>query len=212
MTGYAIADYATQEKLHEILKKLYEKNCLIPFKDNEEFDKIFRRTNSIMHVSEAKYLILGDEELLKEYKRFWAGHFVDEFDLYNDFMQQAASYLLSMFEHIKRFFLMILNLEKLGLNEKSTLGTIVSKIGDTCDESWESISKLFDIDTRNIIAHDNWYYKEKKFAYNDQNNIEQIIPLNKLVEKIKYATALGGAVSIAWFKYMPTLEKEYKRK
>ena len=215
MVNYAMPDHITLQKLTTVFKKLFDADCLIAFKDNEEFDKIFERTNSIMKISEAKFVILQDDELLDNYKKFWAGHFINEFDIYNDFMQQAASYLLSMFEHIKRFLMMFLDLKKMKLREKSTLGIIVIEISKKCGYSWDSLNDLFDVNTRNIIGHDNWYYKEKNFAYKDENGVEKEITLSELVEKIKYVTSLSSAIAMVWQPYMVKLEidryKENKR-
>lgn len=214
MVNYAIPDHITLQKLTTVFKKLFDADCLIAFKDNEEFDKIFERTNSIMKISEAKFLILQDDELLDNYKKFWAGHFINEFDIYNDFMQQAASYLLSMFEHIKRFLMMFLNLDKMTLKTTATYGQIVGKIANTCDYPWKELSELFDVETRNIIGHDNWYYNEKKFAYKDEG-VEKEITLSELVEKIKYVTSLSSGIAMALQPYMVKLEidryKENKR-
>jgi len=206
MINYAIPDHAISQKLKTVFKKLFDSSCLVSFRDNEEFDKIFERTNSIMKVSEAKFLILDDDKLLHDYKKFWAAHFIDEFDIYNDFMQQAASYLLSMFEHVKRFLMMILDLEKMKLHEKATLGTIVTTISLKCGYSRNSLNELFDVETRNIIGHDNWYYKEKNFVYKDDNCVEKEMTLKELVEKLKYVTGLSSGIAMAWKPYILKLE------
>jgi len=211
MPNYAIPDYDVYEKLTTVFKKLFDADCLIAFKDNIEFDKIFERTNSIMKVSEAKFLILDDDELLCSYKKFWAPYSITEFDIYNDFMQQAASYLLSMFEHIRRFLMMFLDLDKMRLKTIATYGQIVGKIANTCDYTWKELSELFDVETRNIIGHDNWYYNEKKFAYKDKG-VEKEITLSELVEKIKYATSLSSGVAMALQPHMVKLEMDRAKK
>lgn len=211
MPNYAKPDYGVSEKLTTVFKKLFDSDCLIAFKDNAEFDKIFERTNSIKKISEAKFLILDDDKLLCSYKKFWRTYYITEFDIYNDFMQQAASYLLSMFEHIKRFLMMFLNLEKMELKTTSTYGQIVGKIANTCNCTWSELSELFDVKTRNIIGHDNWYYNNKKFAYKDEG-VEKEITLSELVEKIKYTTSLGNGVAMGLQPYMMKLEWTEQRK
>ena len=203
MANYAIPDYETKQKIDKIFKTLFDKELLdSSWGDDDKFDKIWRRTNSTMKISEAKYTILQNDELLRKYKNFWAGHFIDEFDIYNDFFQQAASYLLSMFEHIRRFLLLILNKKKLSLKNKSTYGSIIIKIAQNCSYDEKELLELFDVSTRNIIGHDNWYYSDKNFIYEDSNGIEKIITIEEFVKRIYHVTSLSSAVSVSWFQYV----------
>ncbi len=211
MANYAIPDTTTQQKMNEIFKILFENECLIPFEDNDKFDKIWERTNSIMKISEAKYTILEDEELLRKYKLFWAGHFINDFDIYNDYFHQAASYLLGMFEHTKRFLLMVLDKQKLGISDRSTYGSIVIRIAQKCNLNEDELKELFDLETRNVIGHDDWYYSDKHFTYVD-DGCEKKISITEFVEKIRYATALSSAIAIAWNKYFLMLELGSKLK
>ena len=206
MSNYAIPTDHVQQKMNDIFKKLFDNGYMIPFEDNDKFDKIWERTNSIMKISEAKYTILQDEELLRKYKLFWAGHFINDFDIYNDYFHQAACYLLGMFEHNKRFLLMILNKEKLNISERSPYGTIVTRIAQKCSFDEIELKKLFDLETRNVLGHDDWYYSDKHFAYEDENKCEKKISITEFVEKIRYCTALSSAIAVAWNKYFLQLE------
>lgn len=203
-------DNVTQQKMNDIFEVLFKNDFMIPFIDSDKFDKIWKRTNSTMKISEAKYMILQDEELLHKYRLFWGGYFIDDFDIYNDYLQQAASYLLSMFEHIKRFLLMFLNKEKLNISDRSTYGLIVSIIAQKCKFDENDLKKLFDLETRNIIGHDDWYYSDKHFAYLDDDDNEKKISITELVEKIRYITALSTSIAVAWNKYI--LKLEYGKK
>lgn len=206
VSNYALPDNETQRKMDEIFKLLNEQECIIPFKDTSKFDKIFERTNSTMKISEAKYEILQDTQFLHKYKLFWGGHFINDFDIYNDYFQQAASYFLSMCEHNKRFLLMILDLEKLHITEKSPYGSIVSKISQKCKMNDLEISNFFEVPTRNIIGHDDWYYSGKNFAYLDKDKVEKQITITEFVHKIRYITELSSAIAMAWGPYAPQLE------
>lgn len=207
MTNYAVPDRETQTKMDENFKLLNEQKCLVPFKDTIKFDKIFERTNSTMKISEAKYEILQDPEFLHKYKLFWGGHFINDFDIYNDYFQQAASYFLSMCEHNKRFLSMILDLEKLHITMKlPPYGTIVSKISQKCNMNDLEMSNFFEIPTRNIIGHDDWYYVDKNFAYLDKNDVEKQITITEFVHKIRSITALSSAIAMAWKPYVLNLE------
>lgn len=204
MTNYAIPDYIIKQKIENIFKTLFDQKLLDNNWDegDDKFHKIWERTNSIMKISEAKYIILQDDELLRKYKIFWAGHFIEDFDIYNDYFQQAASYLLSMFEHIKRFLLMILNKKKLSLKNKSTYGSIITKIARNCGHDEKELFKLFDVETRNIIGHDDWYYSDKKFTYEDPNGVVKTLTIEEFVKRIYHTTALSSAVSVSWFEYV----------
>ena len=208
--NYAIPNEQTQTKMDKIFELLCTKGILIPFKDTIKFDKIFERINSTMKISEAKYGILQDGEFLHKYKLFWGGHFINDFDIYNDYFQQAASYFLSMCEHNKRFLSMILDLEKLGLRlEKATYGSIVVRISQKCGLDEEEMKNFFEIPTRNIIGHDEWYYCDKNFAYLDDAGNEQQITLTDFVIKIRSITELSSAIATAWGNY--AVDLEFKR-
>ncbi len=212
--NYAIPDYVMKQKIDKIFKTLFDKGLLeSDWEDNDKFHKIWSRTNSIMKISEAKYIILQNEDLLRKYKIFWAGHFIEDFDIYNDYFQQAASYLLSMFEHIKRFLLMILNKKELSLKNKSTYGGIITKIAQNCSYDEKELLELFDVPTRNIIGHDDWYYSDKNFTYEDSNGVEKIIAIEEFVKRIYHVTSLSSAVSVSWFQYVvPLLSNNSKTK
>lgn len=51
-----------REQVEKLFKKLDLNELLVPFTDNSDIDKIFKRNNSTMHISEMKYMILTDEE------------------------------------------------------------------------------------------------------------------------------------------------------
>ena len=211
--NYAIPDYVIKQKIDKIFKTLFDKELLdTSWEDDDKFHKIWRRTNSIMKISEAKYIILLNDDLLKKYKNFWAGHFIEEFDIYNDFFQQAASYLLSMYEHIKRFLLLILDKKKLSLKNKSTYGGIITKIAQNCSYDEKELLELFDVSTRNIIGHDDWYYSDKNFTYEDSNGNEKKITIEEFVKRIYHVTSLSSAVSVSWFQYvLPLLSNKSGR-
>lgn len=212
MVNYATPDAAVQQKMNDIFEILFKNEYMIPFEDSDKFDKIWERTNSIMKISEAKYMILQDEELLHKYKLFWRDYFINDFDIYNDFFHQAASYLLSMFEHNKRFLLMILNKRKLGISNRSTYGTIVTRIAQKCKLDEDELRELFDTKTRNVIGHDDWYYSDKYFTYVDDDECEKKVSITEFVEKIRYTTALSSSIAIAWNKYFIQLELASKLK
>lgn len=191
--------------VNELLTKLNEKKIIIPFNDDVDFDKIFERNNSTMHISEMKYIILTDSNLYEKYKKFWQGFNVNGFDLYNDFIQQGASYILGLFEMLRRFLLMILDMKKLKLNEESPLGTIIHNISKTTRIKKEELNKLFMLRVRNIIAHDSWYFEKKKFCYRDNEEIKKL-DLEEFVQLIKDITDFTTAVAISWHKYVPNLE------
>ena len=101
----------------KLLEMLNENELLIPFIQDPIIDKIFERNNSTMHISEMKYMIITDEKFLENYKKFWSPFDVNEFDLYTDFIQQGASYILGLFELLVRFLRMILDPKKLNLKK-----------------------------------------------------------------------------------------------
>ena len=191
-----------KQTIQDTFKILYDKGYLIQIKDNKEINKIHNRTISIMQMSEMKYIIFDDDDLLKKYEKFWMPYNITRVDIYNDFVHQIASCMLSIFELIKKFLLRVLDLDKLKLKEKSMLGEIISKINSKCDYPKNHLTDLFDIKTRNIIAHDNWYYKEKNFAYKNENDNEVEITLEKLVEKIKRIIEINNQINIicSWSK------------
>ena len=202
-------DYS--KKTSQLFEKLDSNNMLIPFNDDPKFDKIFERNNSTMHISEMKYMIFTDVEFFKKYKKFWLPFDVNEFDLYNDFIQQGASYVLGLFELLKRFLLMILDIKKLQINEKSTLGNIIFKISKETNLNKNELEDLLMLKIRNIIAHDSWYFEEKNFCYEEDGIIKKLT-LEDFVQLIVNVTDMTNSIAIHWEKYMPKLEFERMRK
>ena len=202
-------DYS--KKTSQLFEKLDSNNMLIPFNDDPKFDKIFERNNSTMHISEMKYMIFTDVEFFKKYKKFWLPFDVNEFDLYNDFIQQGASYVLGLFELLKRFLLMILDVKKLQINEKSTLGNIIFKISKETNLNKNELEDLLMLKIRNIIAHDSWYFEEKNFCY-EEDGITKKLTLEDFVQLIVNVTDMTNSIAIHWGKYIPKLEFERMRK
>ncbi|MCH7969280.1 MAG: hypothetical protein IH841_08580 [Thaumarchaeota archaeon] len=202
-------DYS--KKTSQLFEKLDSNNMLIPFNDDPKFDKIFERNNSTMHISEMKYMIFTDVEFFKKYKKFWLPFDVNEFDLYNDFIQQGASYVLGLFELLKRFLLMILDVKKLQINEKSTLGNIIFKISKETNLNKNELEDLLMLKIRNIIAHDSWYFEEKNFCY-EEDGITKKLTLEDFVQLIVNVTDMTNSIAMHWGKYIPKLEFERMRK
>lgn len=102
---------------------------------------------------------------------------------------------------------MILDLEKLGLRlEKATYGSIVVRIAQKCGLDEMEMKDFFEIPTRNIIGHDEWYYRDKNFAYLDNDGNEQQITITNCVIKIRSITELSSAIARAWGPYAVDLE------
>jgi len=199
------------EQVDELFKKLDSNNLLVPFTDNSDIDEISRRNNSTMHISEMKYMILTDEGFFKKYKNFWIPFEVTEFDLYNDFIQQGATYILGLFEMFKKFLLMILDTKKLEINDRSTLGNIFHAISKTPKFEKKKLENLFMLEVRNMIAHDNWYFEEKNFCYKE-NGVVKKLNLDEFVQLIVDVTDVTNAVYLQWGQYMPRLEFERRKK
>lgn len=198
-------------KVNQLFEKLDSNKLLIPFNDDPKFDKIFARNNSTMHISEMKYMILTDDELFKKYKNFWIPFDVNEFDLYNDFIQQGSSYILGLFELFKRLLLMILDMKKLQLNEKSTLGNIIFAISKITDLNKNELEDTLMLKIRNIIAHDSWYFEEKNFCY-EENGIIKKLNLQDFVQLIVNVTDMTNSIAMHWGQYIPKLEFERMKK
>lgn len=202
-------DYS--KKTSQLFEKLDSNKMLIPFNDDPKFDKIFERNSSTRHISEMKYMIFTDVEFFKKYKKFWLPFDVNEFDLYNDFIQQGASYVLGLFELLKRFLLMILDIKKLQINEKSTLGSIIFTISKETDLNKNELEDLLMLKIRNIIAHDSWYFEEKNFCYEEDGIIKKLT-LEDFVQLIVNVTDMTNSIAMHWGKYIPKLEFERMRK
>ena len=200
------------EKINKLFETLNENNLLIPFNDDLTIDKIFARNNSTMHISEMKYMIITDDELFKKYIKFWNPFDINEFDLYNDYIQQGASYVLGLFELLRRFLHMILDLKKLNLKKTSTLGNIMYSISKKCGYDKNELDDILMIKIRNMIAHDTWYFEEKNFCY-EENGIVKKLTLEEFVQLIVDVTDMTSSIAIHWGQYMPKLEFErIKRK
>ena len=197
--------------VNKLFKKLDENNLLVPFTDNTDIDEISKRNNSTMHISEMKYMILTDEGFFEKYKKFWVPFDVTEFDLYNDFIQQGATYILGLFEMFKKFLLMILDTKKLKINEKSPLGKILYAISKTPNFEKNELENLFMLEVRNIIAHDNWYFEEKNFCYKE-NGVIKKLNLDEFVQLIVDVTDVTNSVYLQWGQYMPKLEFERRER
>jgi len=202
-------DYSV--KINELFEKLNQDSLLVPFTDDSTIDKISERNNSIMHISEMKYMILTDVDLFKKYKNFWIPFDVSEFDLYNDYIQQGATYILGLFEMLRRFLLMFLDLKKLKLNEKSSLGKITFSISKKSNFRKKELEDLFMLEIRNIIAHDSWYYEGKNFCYKAKGIVNKL-DLDEFVQTIVDVTDFTTSIAIHWWQYVPKLEFERIKK
>ena len=115
--------------------------------------------------------------------------------------------MLGLFELLRRFLLMILDLKKLNLNDISPLGNIVYAIAKKCNWDKLELQDIFMIKIRNVIAHDSWYFEDKNFCY-DENDTVKRFNLEEFVKLIGNVTDLSNSVVMNWRPYMVNLELE----
>lgn len=193
-------------KVDKLFKKLNENHLLVPLKDEPLFDKISSRSFKTVKIIETKYMLLKDEEFFNKYKKFWAQFFIDEDDIYHDFIQQSAACVLSEFEYTKRFLRMILDLDKLKIKSTATLGEILNSISKNCGIDKTEINDLFNLELRDIIAHDGWFYDGKNFCYEKKNGETIRLTFEDFEQIIKNLNELMAAIAACWYQYVPNLE------
>ncbi len=199
-------------KVDELFKKLNENNLLIPFKEDPLWDKISSRNNLTIKILEAKYMILEDKELFNKYKKFWSQFFINEDDVYHDYIQQSASFILSGFEYTKRFLRMVLNLEKLNIKTTATLGQLLEAISEQCKIDKNELLNLFNLELRDIIAHDSWFYEQKDFCYKKINGKIIRLSFKDFHQAIKNLNELMASIAISWRPYGVDLEFQSSQK
>lgn len=198
-------------EVEQFFKILDENNLLIAFNDNDMIDKIGKRLDPIAKILEAKYMIITDKDFFNKYKKFWSQFFITEDELYQDYMQQTSAMILSQFEFLKRFLRMILDLKKLKIKEIATLGEIITSISKNSKLSKSKLQNLFNLEMRDVIAHDSWYYENKDFCYKKKDGSTIQLTFEEFHDMIKNLSELMALISVNWFQYVPDLELKRAR-
>lgn len=151
-------------------------------------DHLFRseRFRHQLHIIARKEHIL--ENHLKEYTEWYTRKTftppVTKAELLIEIITMWSNFGLVHYELLKRFFLNVLDIEKLSTQKHkiktgSTYGTIVKSFKLLPDVTSETLEML-DSSLRNALAHDSWYIENNQFTYK----------LNKDVVQMTFPTAV----------------------
>lgn len=140
------------------------------------------------------------------------------FDFRIEITTLLSNHSLATYEFLKRFFLQVINLVLLNSKTKSkikttsTLGSILEAVSKLPNINPESLSKFFDIDFRNALAHDSWYLDLDGMRYLNPDNSLILIPYSKLQEKSSIIIALYSTITSEYFKiYYPEVVQYYEK-
>lgn len=200
-------------EVERFFKILNENNLIIAFDDDTLIDKIAERLNMTAKILEVKYMIITDSEFLNKYQKFWSQFFITDDELYNDYIQQSSAIILSEFEFLKRFLRTFLDLKKLNIQKTATLGEILTSISKHTKLPKLELQNLFNLEMRNVIAHDSWYYEKRDFCYKKKDGNIIRLTFEDFHIMVKNLNELMSLISVNWFQYVPDLERErYEKK
>lgn len=141
-----------------------------------------------------KTTILQNPETFKKYLDANAAFGLTEEIFMFDLMRHMASFYLSEIEMLKKIFRDMLDLKRLNLNPTATLGEMLEALSKRCGINKQSMKQLFNVEFRDALAHDSWYFENRKFTYKTKGGkIEQwtidefggeLISLSVLTEQI----------------------------
>lgn len=139
-----------------------------------------------------------------------------KFDYFIEFTTLFTNHGLATYESLKRFFLETLDLELINkkiakkpndfLIPTSMWGNIARAIGKLPCVDPRVISDLFDVEFRNSLAHDSWYFENNFFKYLDMKRNIVELPLIDLPLKIRAIFGFYTFVTKEYFKeYYPEI-------
>ena len=125
---------------------------------------------------------------------------------------------LATYESLKRFFLETLDLEKLNeitkekIHSTSTWGSLSRAISKIPCVNQKVITDLFDVDFRNALAHDTWYFEDISMKYLDMKGNVVTVPFKVLVPKIHTIFGFYNFTTNDYFEeYVPELIEQYTK-
>ena len=199
---------ATDKEVDEKIRKPIEENVELIFTQLEKFKilvhqkgkanqtlvKQFIRIWFDQDILRSKTNIFQNPDILKKYLETNATFGITEEIFMFDFVRHMASFYLSEIEMLKKIFRNMLDLKKLNLNPTVTLGEMLEAISKRCGIGKKELKQLFNVEFRDAIAHDSWYFENRKFTYKtkggkiEQWTIEEfggeLISLSILTEQI----------------------------
>lgn len=123
---------------------------------------------------------------------------------------------LATYEALKRFFLETIELEKLNeitkerIHSASTWGSLTRAISRVPCVDQRVITELFDVDFRNALAHDTWYFENNSLKYLDMKKNIVTILFKDLVPKIHTIFGFYVITTQNYFEaYFPELKEQY---
>jgi len=189
------------------LELLFLKGLLV--KGEINFQNIIERAQKTVDILEKKEKIFQDQKQYENYKNDLSKYGFTEDDISHEFFSQAVHSMLAHFEILKRFLREILNKQKLGIGAVDMFGEIIDKMGTGFGfnkAEKESFKALFNVEMRNVIGHDSWYYKDRKFAYKKPSGTEVVLDFGDVYADILFLNHLMTSLSLQYISnYYPKL-------
>jgi len=199
---------ATGKEVDEKIRNPIKENVKLIFSQLEKFKllvhpkgkadqtlvKQFQRIWTDQDILRGKTNMLQNPDVFKKYLEVNATFGLTEEIFMFDLVRHMASFYLSEIEMLKKVFRDMINLKKLNLKPTATLGEILEAIAKRCGINKKGMKQLFNVEFRDAIAHDSWYFENRLFTYKTKGGkVEQwtiaefggeLISLSVLTEQI----------------------------
>ena len=134
-------------------------------------------------------------------------------DLFVEFATLFCTTGLAYCEALTRFFNLTLHRDKLGKRVKQpTYGSFAHAFKQNLDGFTESMQTMLDVDFRNALAHDSWYFNEivSRFRYPRKKQTDASIPFYRLPMKIIAIIVVYDTITGKYFNdFMPNGLQHY---
>ena len=158
-----------------------------------------------------------DNDNFHSYLQWNAQHvdmWIQSEDLLVEFATLFCTTGLVYCEALTRFFNLTLHRSRLGKRpEQPTYGSIVYAFKQNLGGFTERMQTMLDVDFRNALAHDSWYFNEaiSRFRYLRKNQTDASIPFYRLPMKIISIIVLYDTITGKYFNdFMPNGLQHYE--
>ena len=184
------------KKIESDVSKIYriinEKKCFQESDFNERYQPQLQRNMIQFKNISTKLLVVKSKskEYLNWYKVNMPKFRFDESDFQLEVMTLFCQHGLSTFELLKRFLLNTMNLTEINtktnskLKVTSMLGDVVSVMKKITVIKNNQINDLINVEFRNTLAHDSWYFENSIFKFKNTKGISCQLSIDEVYSSI----------------------------
>lgn len=181
-------------------------------KANPTLVKQFFRIWNDQNILRRKMDIVQNDKVLKKYLEAITPFGLTEEDFMFDFVRHMASFYLSETEMLKKVFREMLDLKKMKLKSTATLGEILEQVAHRCGIRKKEMKQLFNIELRDAIAHDSWYFEDRKFTYKTKGGKKEQWTYKEFGGELISLSVLTEQISLNYIKrFQPEQVPEAER-